>query len=105
MPGKWKYQLVLQFSGSSIEDFDRLIEIENAIGNGLGKGAFLDGHDFGSGEGDIFIHTDEPNPTFQKALQLLDEATRNKLRSAYRELKGEKYTVLWPPSLKEFKLM
>jgi hypothetical protein len=105
MSGKWKFQLVLQFPGSSITDFDRLIEIENMVGNGLGKGAFLDGHDFGSGAGNIFIYMNDPGPIFEKAMQLLDDRARAELRAAYREIKGEKYTILWPPTLKEFELI
>ena len=55
-----KYQLVLQFYASSIEDFDQLIEIEEMLESTLGNLHEVDGHDFGSGEMNIFIHTNDP---------------------------------------------
>jgi hypothetical protein len=82
-----------------------MIEIENTIGNGLGKGAFLDGHDFGSGAGNIFIYVNDPAPILERTMQLWDDRARANLRAAYREIKGEKYTILWPHTLKEFELI
>ena len=73
--------------------------------DGLGKGAFLDGHDFGSGAGNIFIYVNDPGPIFDKAMQLLDDRARAELRAGYRELDGEEYEVLWPHTLKAFELI
>jgi hypothetical protein len=55
-----KYQLALQWPASSIKDCDAMIEIEDTLTNHLSKNCEVDGHDVGSGEVNIFIHTDNP---------------------------------------------
>ena len=98
-----KYQLVIQFSASSIKDFDALVEVEDILIENLDDGSDLDGHDVGSGEMNIFIHTDDPLITFRSiksaigSRDLWDDA-----RIAYRELSGHNYTVIWPKDLNEF---
>ena len=99
-----RYLLVIQVPIESVGDFDRLIEAEERIEAlllGLGQ---VDGHDAGSGEGNIFIRTDAPQIALQKALPCLDEKVRDRARAAYRELDGEQYTLLWPPGLTEFRV-
>ena len=91
-----KYQLVLQFPASSTEDLDQLIEVEGELMKSLGEEHVVDGHDFGSGEMNLFIHTDDPNTAFEKARKYLYPQHQQHLIAAYRELKGDKYTVLWP---------
>jgi hypothetical protein len=66
-----KYQLVLQWPGVSVADYNRLVSLEKTIRDGLGDIGIVDGHDFGSGEMNIFVHTDKPNPTFKKSRLLL----------------------------------
>ena len=91
-----KYQLVLQFDASNIEDFDQVIEIENSTTDVLGNAHVVDGHDFGSGEMNIFIHTDKPNDAFEIIKTKLVPTMGKEMKAAYRELSGENYTVLWP---------
>ena len=55
-----KYQLVLQFTADSMEDFDRLVALEDKLIEEMDDVATVDGHDFGSGEFNIFILTDDP---------------------------------------------
>ena len=55
-----KYQLVLQFNASSIEDFDAMVALEEDIERVLGENHEVDGHDYGSGEMNIFVHTNDP---------------------------------------------
>jgi hypothetical protein len=55
-----RYILVLQWPGDSEPDFDALLSLEDRIGAALGRYASVDGHDFGSGEINIFIQTDRP---------------------------------------------
>ena len=62
-----KYQLVLQFAVDSMEDFDRLVALEDGLIEELDEAAVVDGHDFGSGQFNIFILTDGPMPVFGKA--------------------------------------
>jgi hypothetical protein len=100
------YQLVLQFAGASTEDFDRLVALEDRLIGELGDLATVDGHDFGLGEFNIFILTDDPAESFDKAHRVVaDQGVPNAMRSAYRQLDGEDYVILWPSSLKEFKVL
>ena len=91
-----KYQLVLQFDASSIEDLDQLIEIEDSLERALGNYHEVDGHDFGFGEANIFIHTNDPKTAFDLAKNKLEDSVIAKLKAAYRELTGEEYKVIWP---------
>jgi hypothetical protein len=92
-----KYQLALQFPADSIADYDEMIALERQLTKALGSSAKVDGHDSGSGEMNIFIHTDEPEKTFW---QIRDAVAKREffpnLVAAYRELSGERYTVVWP---------
>lgn len=81
-----KYQLILQFDASNIEDFDQLIEIEDKLESALGNLHEVDGHDFGSGEMNIFIHTNDPDSAFELVKNNMDDSVIPKLKVAYRKL-------------------
>jgi len=91
-----KYQLVIQFEVSSEEDFERLIEIEEQIESLVGSSHEVDGHDYGSGEINVFIYTNNPNKAFELIKSTLIESVENTMKVAYREIEGEKYNVIWP---------
>jgi hypothetical protein len=91
-----KYQLVLQFETSDINDFDQLIEIEDRLENTLDQSHEVDGHDFGSGEMNIFIYTENPSDAFVAAKVQLIQSELNGMKAAFRETDGDTYTVLWP---------
>lgn len=100
-----KYQLVLQWPASSIDDYDALIDIEDVLIGRLSGANEVDGHDAGSGEMNIFILTDNPTGTFSEVQSIL--GSRDfwvDARVAYRETAGEEYVVLWPRNLTEFKV-
>lgn len=98
-----RYILVLQWPGDSEADFDALISMEEQVGASLGRYASVDGHDFGSGEMNIFIETDRPTEAFADAVNALREGPRwGNLRAAYREARGDTYEILWPRSLRKF---
>ena len=100
------YQLVLQFPANSLADYDELITLEDELIKALGKSAKVDGHDRGSGEMNIFVHTDEPKRIFEKIRPVVArrEMFQN-LVAAYREFSAEEYVVLWPVgSDKQFKI-
>jgi len=101
-----KYQLVFQFRGDSLEDFDEIIALEEELIEKLGDSADVDGHDMGSGEMNIFIFTSDPARTFFEARPVLERAgTLQSITAAYRPVRGEEYTVIWPEgSKKEFKI-
>ena len=102
-----KYQLVLQFPGESLDDFDQLIKLEDNIAAILQQQADVDGHDFGSGEANIFILTNEPATVFERLVSLLETTSKPRLSAAaYRDFDGEDYTVLWPVgSQKKFQII
>lgn len=98
-----RYILVLQWPGDSEADFEALISMERQVDAALGRYASVDGHDFGSGEMNIFIETDRPTEAFADAANALREGARwGDLRAAYREARGDSYEILWPRTLRNF---
>ena len=101
-----RYQLVLQFAADSLADYDRLVALEDRLIEELGEAATVDGHDFGLGTFNIFIFADDPATVFDKAHGIVvDQGVPNVLQSAYREMDGEDYIILWPSSLTEFNVL
>lgn len=97
-------QLVLQFAtAEDLDGYDRMIRFENALISLLGRSAHVDGHDFGSGEVNIFIITKDPISTFA-LVQQTDQSIRPSLemKAAYRSMDGETFVCLWPPGLEYF---
>ena len=101
-----KYQLVLQFSGDTLADYDAMVGIEDRLIEDLSHSAKVDGHDCGSGETNIFIFTSDPSATFLRVRQTLQREGRlQSVKAAYRQVGGEQFTVLWPEgSQREFKI-
>jgi len=98
-----RYIFVSQWLGSSEADFEALISMEDRVNSAVGRYATVDGHDFGSGEMNIFVETDQPAEAFADAAAALAECPRwEEVRAAYRDTTGAAYTVLWPHSLREF---
>ena len=92
-----QYQLTLQFRGDSLADYDAMIALEDELSEQLGDVADVDGHDCGSGETNIFIFTPDPAATFQRMRPVLERARQLKaVTVAFREVDGERYTVIWP---------
>lgn len=100
-----KYQLVIQTPETSTS-FDQLMELEERLISFFGdrEDAEVDGHDFGNGEGNIFIHTNDPERVFADAKFILHALGMKQFKAAYRELKGDTYSVLWPNGLRDFKI-
>jgi hypothetical protein len=99
-----KYQLVLQWPASTIKHYDAMIEVEDVLIKRLTSDSQVDGHDAGSEEVNIFIHTDNPVRTFNEVKAIL--GSRDfwvDARVGYRELSGSEYTILWPKDLTESK--
>jgi hypothetical protein len=101
---RWpRFKLVLQWPCSDLAGYDAMIELETALESVLVGGAFLDGHDAGSGEMNIFIHTDRPEETLAAIRQsglLVGWAASYK--AAYRPRLEEGWTILHPPGLESF---
>lgn len=92
-----KYQLALQFPANSIADYDEMVALEGELIEQLGSTAEVDGHDCGSGEMNIFIHTHDPKNTFEMIrLVVAKRKLIENIVAAYREGTGDDYTVIWP---------
>jgi hypothetical protein len=92
-----QYQLVLQFRGDALDDFDAMVALETALVAELGNTAEVDGHDMGSGEINIFILTSNPVSAFEKSRVVLSQLNLlAAVTAAYRLVSGEVYTVVWP---------
>ena len=95
---KPKYQLVVQVNGVGSEDFDWLVQWENDLAMQLPPSVDVDGHDFGSGEFNIFILTSDPTARFRKVQEFVAiRPLPNAMAAAYREIDSDEYIVLWPP--------
>jgi hypothetical protein len=91
-----RYQLVLQFEAETLADYDSLVAMETQLIGVLGEGA-VDGHDMGSGEANIFIHTTDPQDTFRRLIPVLERTGHiSRVTAAYRRTDGDRYHVLWP---------
>jgi hypothetical protein len=100
-----KYQLALQWPAASIKDYDAIIGMEDLLMESLPEAHVVDGHDAGSGEMNIFIHTNAPRKAFAEVKLIL--GTRDlwgTVRAGYRRSDGSEYTVLWPPNATEFSI-
>ncbi len=98
-----KYQLVLQLPAGSLADYDRLIELEDVITDGLSDIGVVDGHDYGSREMNVFIHTDEPAVASERARSLLSgRAGLGQLKAGYRHFDDDNYLSIFPTGLKKF---
>ena len=102
-----KFQLVLQFPGSTPEDFDDLVVLEDSLIESFRRTPHVvDGHDIGSGTMNIFIHTDDPKAAFAIATQAIYPVELPKLKAAYRSFAGDDYEWLWPQDYtEEFRLL
>jgi hypothetical protein len=101
-----KYQLVLQWPATTIDDYDAMMCAEESLIKGLPNDSKVDGHDVGSGQVNIFIWTNTPRRTFGHVMQILKAVDSwDDVRAAYREVEGEEYVVLWPGNLRGFSVL
>ena len=101
-----KYQVVLQFSVTDKTDFDELIDVEGRLILVLGSSHIVDGHDFGSGEMNIFVHTNDPQAAFDLSEPAIPPALKPTLRAAFRKFSEDGYHWIYPQfSDSEFKIV
>jgi hypothetical protein len=101
-----RYLLVLQWAAGAEADYDALIEMESTLERSMPAAhGDVDGHDYGSGEMNLFICTDEPLLAFEDARAALREDPRwRDVRAAYRPADGDRYVILWPATLQQFEV-
>ena len=89
-----RYQLVLQFPGDSLADYEQLIALEDRLTTELGNSADVDGYDVGSGETNIFIFTKDPAETFRQVRPILASINRlQAVTAAFRDVSGDRYSL------------
>jgi|tagenome__1003787_1003787.scaffolds.fasta_scaffold19560844_2 hypothetical protein len=96
-----RYQLVIQADHSSIADYDAMLRVEQEIEHRLTINDFVDGHDAGSGEWNIFLEVEDPVEAWSRLAEVFEEKPQG-IRVAYRQLDGGQYTPLFPPGLSSF---
>ena len=93
---------MLQFPFSGLSDYDQMIVLEEALIAELGNKVLVDAHDAGIGQMNIFIHTNDPKPIFDKILSSHgSDPMFSRMKAAYRGFGTEKFTVIWPKGLKK----
>jgi len=98
-----QFQLVIQFEAASIEDFDRLIQVEEELSARLSRVACVDGHDFGQGEFNGFVLTDHVKEAFLLVQEVLP--IKMSYQAAYRDLQTDAdYIVLWSTTSEKFEI-
>lgn len=101
-----KYQVVIQWLASSLTDYDEMIAVEDLLIDKLGSQCKVDGHDFGSGETNIFVHTSDPFRAFEEIRTILSgQKVWHSARIAYRQFDETEYHVLWPPGTAKFNVL
>ena len=92
-----RFQVNLQWPAQSLLGFDEMVAVEDLLIAKLSKQSEVGGHDFGSNETNIFIHTDDPRRAFEEIQIILSAHTMwPSAVVAYRQMDGSEYTVLWP---------
>ena len=93
---RFEKMLVIKFAAKSINDFDRLIELERRIAASMTGSHLLDGHDFGEGEFSLYFFTNAPNELFAQLKDALTTSSYPRMRIAMtRHLSEDKYKTLW----------
>ena len=104
---EWRLQFVIQLplDDANHERLEELLELEERLENLLRDRsvAEIDGNDFGSGEMNIFLFTNEPEKALNKVRPLVEEvASPAEYRVAYRAFEQDEFHPLWPKGLKQF---
>ncbi len=90
------YQLVLQFQGGHIDDFEELVHLEDTLIANLEERHRVEGHDFGDDTMNVYIRTDAPEAAFDKIKEVLHHTLLDKTRAAWRRSGATDFTVIWP---------
>ena len=95
-------QLVIQFPASSAADFDALVALEDRLIEALDERHLVDGHDFGSGTANIFIHTNAAPEAFAITRSVMTTMGYTEWGAAQRSLlDDEDYHRIWPVDSEE----
>ena len=102
-PPGWNYQLVYKFPflEGDIEQSDKVIELEDQLIEATAdlSLAAVEGHDWGSGEMNIFLCTNAPQAACDQSEPTVNASRAARAwgyRAAYRNFGEDEYHVLWP---------
>jgi hypothetical protein len=89
-----------------MNDYDKMVGIEDRLIERLSKRCKVDGHDFGSNEANIFIHTGDPQRAYEEIRTILSgHRLWSDTRIAYRQIDGNEYTQIWPEGASTFDIL
>jgi len=89
-------QLVIRFAACSLDDFDRLVALEERLIEKLKDDHDVDGHDFGQGEFNIFVLTQNPEDLVDELLNDTSlRITELALSISQRGLQSEDIQIVW----------
>jgi hypothetical protein len=92
-----QFQLILQFRGAARQKFDQLRDPAALLAETLGDTAQLDGEDVGPHGANVFLFTDTPADTLDRAMELFPDAKLTEgFAAAYRQISREDFRILWP---------
>jgi hypothetical protein len=66
-----RFEVVLQWPAHSLNRYDEMVSVEELLIAKLTKQSKVDGQDFGTGETNIFVHTDDPRRAFTEIKSIL----------------------------------
>jgi hypothetical protein len=90
------YQLALQFAPWNDRSFDELVDLEDRLELFLTSDE-IDGHDLGSNEANIFIHTEHPATALKACIPVITAAgLLAKFSAGCRSLDQDEYARVWP---------
>jgi hypothetical protein len=95
---RMRFQLVIQLPGGTF-DLDALVALKNGITRLVGSNSEVNGYYLGDAQRNIFVLTNSPEDTFARVQPLLlEKRLLGVARIAYRNVREDQYTVLWPES-------
>ena len=104
-----RYQLVIQFKwrNHDVTLHDKVLALEDDLIEQLDPDVvFLDGHDAGSGEMNLFLFTNEPAAAFAQIKPIMTtHSLLQQSKSAYRPIDGEEFVPIWPEELQVFEVI
>jgi hypothetical protein len=94
-------KIILQFSienHGNIDDFDNLIDIEDKLDSALQRNntGYVDGHDMGSGQMNIFIFVNTWKHGLWFMAQYLKNQPWSKDATVAKVMPDDTYEVIWP---------
>ncbi len=91
----------MQFPVTEDFDFDSVIALETRLTLEMGESYLVDGHEFGAGEINIFIQTDDPEAGYEKAFDMVNVSLISNLRVVYRVKEADEFVWLYPANNKD----